>query len=77
MSDEEKVFTTAMEGVWAIQEPTNPYAGFAVLAKRLGVKPVPRSSASILFEVDNEFYDFFEIMNAFLDKIDKTLDAIG
>ncbi len=55
-------------------EPPNPYAGFAVLAKRLGVEPVKPSSASIHIIVENNNYDLFEIMNAFLDKMDKVLD---
>ena len=57
--------------------PKDPWAKLPALAKRLGVEPMPDDASHLpptvlLTTVDgNKKYDIFDLMNAFLDRMDK------
>jgi hypothetical protein len=54
-------------------EPQTPFERLPALAERLGVAPVAagHTKATVLLHVkDGCSYDLFDLMNAFLDKLD-------
>lgn len=55
-----------------IEPQTDSYAKVADIAKRLGVEPCEKADFAVHL-IDGRMYDIYELVNAFLDKIDGAL----
>ena len=54
-----------------IIDPPDPFAKLPELAKRLGVKESTSHGSTVTIRTkDGKCYDLFELMNAFLDKME-------
>ena len=64
--------STIKPGDWRIASPPDPWKKLPALAARLGVVPLAaeHEATVVIATRDGQCYDFFELMDAFLDRLD-------
>ena len=73
---EQPVFTTEYgDAQFTFENRPDPFKELPRLAERLGVAPLTdaerKANVGVIFIGDGRAYDFYALMTAFLDKIDK------